>query len=211
MGDTERKRELRPNAASFYIFLSKLIAVKVWLTSRFENSLCMSKIIHTWKRIKLVEETVTLPNAQSCQHTSIVHPGASVILPIDSNGNIVLINQYRPSVRKWLLELPAGTIEPQESPQQCAQRELEEEAGYCANELISLGQVTPMAGFCDEIQHFFIAKDLQESHRYACDDDEIIEVVTLSLTQIEQAIVDNTLTDAKTIACISKAKLSGYI
>ena len=82
-------------------------------------------IIHSWKRISLVEELIELPNGKQIVHTTIAHPGAAVILPIDDNGNIVIINQYRPSLKKWLLELPAGTLENNEPIEECACRELE--------------------------------------------------------------------------------------
>ncbi|AQM20882.1 MULTISPECIES: NUDIX hydrolase [Vibrio] len=171
----------------------------------------MSKTIHTWKTISLVQEDVTLPTGKSIEHTTIVHPGAAVILPITEQGDIILINQFRPSLKKWLLELPAGTLEKGELPAECAHRELEEETGYSASELITLGQVTPLAGFCDEIQHLFVAKQLSKTARLSCDDDEVIEVVTLSIQELEQKIITGQITDSKTIACLSKAKLCGYL
>jgi len=167
--------------------------------------------IHSWKQIALVEETMTLPNGKEITHTTISHPGAAVILPIDANGNIIVINQYRPSLKKWLLELPAGTLERGEPIEACAHRELEEETGYSAQSMISLGQVTPLAGFCDEIQYLFVAKLLSQTQRYQCDEDEIIEVISLPIEQLEQKIIQGEITDAKTIACLSKAKLCGYI
>ncbi|ANU38117.1 NUDIX hydrolase [Vibrio scophthalmi] len=168
-------------------------------------------VIHTWKRISLVEEQVELPNGQQIVHTTIAHPGAAVILPIADNGDIVMINQYRPSLKKWLLELPAGTLENDEPIEQCACRELEEETGYSAATIQPLGQVTPLAGFCDEIQYLFVAKQLSKTARYQCDDDEVIEVIHLPLVQVEQMIINGEITDAKSIACLSKAKLCGYI
>lgn len=171
----------------------------------------MSKTIHTWKTISLVQEDVTLPTGKSIEHTTIVHPGAAVILPITEQGDIILINQFRPSLKKWLLELPAGTLEKGELPAECAHRELEEETGYSASKLITLGQVTPLAGFCDEIQHLFVAKQLSKTARLSCDDDEVIEVVTLSIQELEQKIITGQITDSKTIACLSKAKLCGYL
>ena len=171
----------------------------------------MSKTIHTWKQISLVEEEIKLPTGRMITHTTIQHPGAAVILPITSDGNLVLVNQFRPSLNKWLLELPAGTREGDEDPLHCAQRELEEETGYSAEKFTSLGQVTPLAGFCDEIQHLFVAKQLEQTNRLACDEDEIIELLPFSMSEIEAAIRQGELTDAKTIACIYKAKLCGYL
>ncbi len=171
----------------------------------------MSKIIHKWKTISLIEDNVLLPNGKNITHTTIEHPGAAVILPITYSGNIVMVNQYRPSLKKWLLELPAGTIANNESPMVCAQRELEEETGYSSDEFIEIGQLAPLAGFCDEIQHLFIARNLNKTSRLACDEDEVIEVVELSVHDLEQKIISGELTDSKTISCLSKAKLCGYL
>ncbi|WP_425666906.1 NUDIX hydrolase [Vibrio tubiashii] len=170
-----------------------------------------TKTIHSWKRISLIEESILLPNGKKIAHTTISHPGAAVILPIDENGHIIVINQYRPSLKKWLLELPAGTLESDEPIESCAHRELEEETGYSAKSMVSLGQVTPLAGFCDEIQYLFVAKQLTQTKRYQCDEDEVIDVLSLSVEQLEQKVIDGEITDAKTIACLSKAKLCGYI
>ncbi|WP_423840550.1 NUDIX hydrolase [Vibrio mytili] len=171
----------------------------------------MSKTIHKWKQISLVEEAIALPTGQTITHTTIHHPGAAVILPITDKGDIVLVHQFRPSLKKWLLELPAGTREPEEDPLSCAKRELEEETGFSAEKYTSLGQVTPLAGFCDEIQYLFVAEHLTATHRYEPDDDEVIEVVTLSPKEIDQRIIEGLITDAKTIACLCKARLCGYL
>ncbi|CCN49784.1 putative ADP-ribose diphosphatase [Vibrio nigripulchritudo MADA3029] len=171
----------------------------------------MSRTIHSWKNISLCEEDLNLPTGKPITHTTIVHPGAAVILPILPDNRILLIRQYRPSLKKWILEAPAGTKEPDESPEYCAKRELEEETGYSAGSWHSLGQVTPLAGFCDEIQHLYVAKDLKKTDRLSCDDDEVIELLPHSLEDIENAIRNDELTDAKTIASIYKAKLCGLL
>ncbi|EKO3557687.1 NUDIX hydrolase [Vibrio metschnikovii] len=171
----------------------------------------MIKTIHHWKNIALVEETIIYPNGQTLVHTTIKHPGAAVILPITADKRIIVIRQFRPSLKKWLLELPAGTIENNETALECAQRELEEETGYSGEQFFELGQVTPMAGFCDEIQYLFVAKQLTKTQRFQCDDDELIEVLSLTMEELEQYIIDGDISDAKTIACLSKAKLCGYV
>lgn len=171
----------------------------------------MTKIIHQWKHIQLVEQSVTLPTGKEILHTTIVHPGACVILPVADDGSILMIRQFRPSLNKWLLEIPAGTMEMAESAQICAQRELEEETGYRANQLIELGTLTPLAGFCDEIQHLFVAKGLTLCQSLSCDDDEVIEVLFMPLSLLEEKIISGEICDSKTIACLSKAKLCGYL
>ena len=171
----------------------------------------MKSNIHKWKSLSLVEEDVSLPDGQTIIHTTVVHPGAVVILPILKNGQILTINQFRPSLNDWILELPAGTMEANEDPIISAMRELEEETGYSAQTFIPLGQMHPCAGFCDEIQYVFIARDLSKTQRLVCDDDEIIEVKPQSVETLDQLIVNGQITDSKTIACLYKAKLSGLI
>ncbi|MFV0575390.1 MAG: NUDIX hydrolase [Vibrio sp.] len=170
-----------------------------------------TRLLHQWKNIQLVEEDLTLPNQKNITHTTIVHPGATVILPITSQGEVVLLRQYRPSLRKWIYELPAGTIEHGEQPIECAKRELIEESGYDAQQWFELGQCTPLAGFCDEIQHLFVAKDLTHLGTLSLDEDELIEVICEPVATIENWIRENIITDSKTIACLSKAKLCGFL
>lgn len=169
------------------------------------------RTLHQWKTLALVEETLTLPNKNTITHTMITHPGAAVILPIDGDGNILLLRQYRAAIKRWLVEIPAGTMEHGESPADCAYRELIEETGFKSNSLTSLGEITPLAGFCNETQYLFIATDLEPSCEYNADDDEVIERFTMTKMQLQQAIIDGEITDAKTIACFSKAVLCGSI
>lgn len=168
-------------------------------------------VLHRWKNIQLAEIDVDLPNGKSIRHTTIIHPGAAVILPITDGGDILLLRQFRPSLNKWILELPAGTIENNESPIECARRELIEETGYSAQHFEPLGQCSPLAGFCDEIQHLFVAKGLSPNQSLSPDDDEVINVIKVSLNDIENWIKTDEITDGKTIACLSKAKLCGFL
>ncbi|WED29351.1 NUDIX hydrolase [Vibrio sp. DW001] len=171
----------------------------------------MPKLIHQWKQLSLIEREMTLPNRVKVIHTTVTHPGATVILPIMSNGDILLLKQFRPSIDDWLYELPAGTLEHDELPIDCAMRELEEETGYSAKHFQSFGELIPLAGFCDEIQYLYIAKDLSQTARLTCDADEVIEILYLSIREVEDMIVNGTIIDSKTIACLLKAKLLNYI
>lgn len=171
----------------------------------------MGREIHRWKNIQLIEDDVVLPNNKAILHTTIVHPGAAIILPITDDGKIVVTHQYRPSVKRWVIEIPAGTLEPGEEPINCAERELEEETGFSAQNFIPLGELVPLAGFCDETQYLFIARQLQKTDRLECDEDEVINVRSYSVTEMESLIVQNEITDSKTIAALYRAKLAGYL
>jgi ADP-ribose pyrophosphatase len=171
----------------------------------------MDKTIHSWKGMTLTEQSVTLPSGETILHTSLLHPGAVIILPMTQNNEIIFLRQYRPSLQQWLLELPAGTIEANEAPLACAQRELGEETGYHAESWEHIGKLVPAVGFCNEIQHLYIATNLSVTTGFQCDDDEIIEVFTLSPIQVQQKIASGEIFDSKTIACFVKAQLCGHL
>ncbi|WP_261818246.1 NUDIX hydrolase [Vibrio gallicus] len=171
----------------------------------------MHKIIHKWKSLSLVEEPLILPNKLAISHTSIRHPGAVVILAKLDDNTVLLLNQYRPSIKQWLLEIPAGTMKQDESPLIAAKRELEEETGYSAKRWQSLGTLTPMAGFCNEVQHLFVAEELHLENRLHKDDEEVIELQTITCNDLLQAIQRDDITDAKTIATVAKAMLCGKL
>lgn len=133
------------------------------------------------------------------QRDIIVHPGAAVIVPVQSNGALLLVKQWRRAAQRILLELPAGTLEPGEQPIDCAQRELQEETGYRADCLTPLGGFYSAPGFCTEYLHLFIANGLQESPLVP-DDGEAIDVTTLHLEELLRLIDKGEICDAKTIA-----------
>lgn len=171
----------------------------------------MKHVIHRWKSLSLVEEELSLPNGHTTKHTTITHPGAVVILPILDSGEVLTVNQFRPSLHNWIIELPAGTIENNEQPIVAAMRELEEETGYSAQTIIPLGTLHPLVGFCDELQHLFVAKGLKLTARLACDEDEVITVESYSIESLDQMVINGQITDSKTLACLYKAKLAKLI
>ncbi|SKA12112.1 NUDIX hydrolase [Photobacterium toruni] len=171
----------------------------------------MSIIKHyQWKCFSIEEQPHLLPDGREIPYTSIKHPGAVVIVPIDHNGDLVLVHQYRPAVSQWLFEFPAGTIETEEDIFICAQRELAEETNLAASQWQPIGQLLPVPSFCDEIQYLYVAKELSATQG-ELDDDEIINVVTLSVAEVEQKIAANQIQDNKTLAAFLKARILGFI
>lgn len=160
--------------------------------------------------LQVMDELLRFPSGGLHHHVTVRHPGAVVILPRESNGNLVAIRQYRHAVRQTLLEFPAGTLEPAEQPMDCAKRELAEEVGRRAEIWQDLGQLLPAPGFCNEIQYCYYAADLS-SCETDLDDDELIEVVTLSPAEIETAIRDGQMKDGKSISIFMRAKLFGLL
>ncbi|WP_279146890.1 NUDIX hydrolase [Photobacterium carnosum] len=165
---------------------------------------------YQWKCFSIEEQPHLLPDGREIPFTSIKHPGAVIIIPIDSNGDLILVHQYRPAVSQWLFEFPAGTLEAKEDIFGCAQRELAEETKLEASQWQPLGQLLPVPSFCDEIQYLYVAQGLSATDG-ELDDDEIINVVTLSVSEVEQKIADNQIQDNKTLAAFLKARILGFI
>ena len=126
------------------------------------------------------------------------HGGSAVILPVFDDGTIALVKQYRHPAVKYLLELPAGTLNDRERPEVGAARELEEELGVVAGSLEKLCEFFVSPGFLSEKMWLYLATDLQETAQ-RLEDDEAIEIVRLPIDRALQMITDNEIEDAKTI------------
>ena len=126
------------------------------------------------------------------------HPGSAVIVPVLEDGSIALVRQYRHPAVRYLLELPAGTLNDKEQPAQGAARELEEELGLLAGRLEKLCEFFVSPGFCSEKMWLYLATDLRETSQ-RLEEDEAIEVVRVPLARALQMITDGEIEDAKTI------------
>lgn len=120
-----------------------------------------SRIVHKGRVVTVRVDDVRLPDGKIIVREVVDHPGAVVIAALDAQGCITLVRQYRHAVGQWLLELPAGTLEPGEEPLQTAMRELREEAGLVAGRWDHLGSFFSSPGFVREEMHAFLARDLQ--------------------------------------------------
>ena len=125
-------------------------------------------------------------------------PGAAVVA-VDHAGQVLLVRQLRPAVDAALLELPAGLVDPGETPVDCARRELAEETGYAASALEPLLSFYTSPGFSTELIHVFVATDLREGV-VAHDEEEDIELVRLPLEQAIRQVTEGEISDAKTVA-----------
>ena len=137
-----------------------------------------------------------------------MHPGGAVVLPLKSDGKIVMISQYRYPHNEILLELPAGKLEKDEDPFICATRELTEETGYTSNKITKLGKIYTTPGFCDEILHIYLAEDLTPGNHAREEGEEGMEVIELTLEEIEEKIRKGKIVDAKTICGLSMYRLN---
>lgn len=151
---------------------------------------------------KVYRIDLKMPDGQTIARDLIHYIGAAVILPILADGSIVFIRNYRFAVNEHVLELPAGMIDPGESPQICAERELTEETGYSAGKLEKLGAFCTAPGSSDEIIHAFLATDLKAGSQ-ALEGYEQIDVEIVPGGRVKQMVADGTIHDAKTISALT--------
>jgi len=132
----------------------------------------------------------------------VVHPGAVVILPLKENRKIVFVKQYRHGAEEELLELPAGTLEEGENPEECALRELEEETGYKASEIKLLGMHYASPGYSTEVFYSFVASGLKKGTQ-KLEIDEDISIVEYDMKDVLKLVKDNVIRDSKTLATLA--------
>lgn len=165
-----------------------------------------SRLVYDGGLLKVYYDTVELINGKTAWREVIRHPGAVVVVPIDNEGNIHLVRQYRYPYGKVVLEVPAGKLEYGEEPFLAAQRELSEEIGAEARQWVELGEMLPTPGFCDELQHVYLAEGLTFGDIHP-DEDEFLEPVVMPLEEAVAMAVDGRLEDSKTVAAILRAYL----
>ena len=157
--------------------------------------------IFNGKIVNLRVDEVLLENGNKSTREIVEHNGAVAILAINEKGKIFLVKQFRKPFEKELIELPAGKLEPEEKPEECAIRELEEEIGYRPKKIEKLNSIYTSPGFSNEEIHIFLASDLEKTkiHR---DEDEFMDVMEVSLEEIKKMIDNEQIHDAKTIVGI---------
>ncbi len=160
-----------------------------------------SESVYEGKIINVAVDRVLLPDGGQTTREVVKHANAVVIVPIDDEDNVMLVRQYRYPTEQALLEAPAGGIEESETPDDCAQRELQEEVGFASRNLRNLGGFWSAPGFCDEFMYVYLAKDLIPS-KLDSDEDENIQVETIPMSRIPQLIRLGEIQDAKSIAAL---------
>ena len=157
-------------------------------------------------RIRVREDTVAIAGIEGVHSREIVEtPDAVVIVPVDAEGNVLMVEQYRNAAGRVLLELPAGGLEPGETPLACAQRELREEAGHSAASWTRLGAFYTVPGIASELMHAFLAADLTEDPLPA-DVDEDVEMRRVAWGEALRMARGGELMDGKSIAALLLAE-----
>jgi ADP-ribose pyrophosphatase len=159
--------------------------------------------IHKGKIFSLWGGQVALDNGEVATREYIRHSGGVGIVPV-IDGKVILIRQFRISIERELIELPAGRLEPNENPMECAARELEEEIGYRAGKLIRLSSYFASVGNSNERMYLYLALDLEKTERHLEADERIREVV-LPIEQIKEKLVNQEFEDSKTIIGLREA------
>jgi ADP-ribose pyrophosphatase len=145
------------------------------------------------------------PDGRETKLDIIEHGGSVLIIPIDKDGNLLFVRQYRHATGKDLLELPAGTLHAGEDPQVCAGREIREETGFAAGRLEKVGQFYLAPGYSTEFMHVYIARDLTPDPLQA-DADEFITLETIPMATAIEMAERGEMPDAKSLAGLFLAK-----
>lgn len=156
-----------------------------------------SKSIYQGKIISLAVEDHQLLDGSVYPFEVIHHQAAAAVVPVDG-GDIILIHQYRPAIRQYIWEIPAGILEAGETPLECVSREIVEEIGYEGEDFQKIAAVFTGAGFCDEVIHIFecrLGKEVGINHEGS----EVIEVHRFSREQVNKMLQAGEIQDAKTL------------
>ena len=153
--------------------------------------------------IRVHVDDIELPNGKPATREIVEHPGGVCVAALTDRNTLTFVRQYRYPYHKVLLELPAGKLEKGEDPLTAGLRELEEECGLKASRVRSLGCVYPTVAYCSEIIYLFLATGLTETKQHF-DEDEFLETVELSLDEAVEMVMNNEITDSKTVAMVLK-------
>ena len=163
-----------------------------------------SQRVYSGRLLKIDRDEVLLPNGRTTDLEMVRHPGASAIVPFIGD-DVLMVRQFRYASGGFILEVPAGTLQPGEEPEACARREVEEESGHRAGRLVLMASIRTTPGFTDEIIHLYAAYDLTLVAQ-RLDHDEVLTVERLPLAHALELIRDGGIVDAKSICALMLAR-----
>ena len=170
---------------------------------RYKPVVHKTTALYRGKSYRFVREEISLPAGGRVEIGFVRHPGSTAIVPLFEDGSVALTLQYRHPVGEYILEIPAGTMEPGESPETCARREVEEEIGWRAGELQALGGVHVLPSYSDEVIHIYVARQLTRTAQNL-DEDELIQVVRYPFKAVMEMIAEGQITDAVSIMALQQ-------
>ncbi len=165
-----------------------------------------SRDIYKGKIVHLHIDDVELVDGSRAKREIVEHDGGVTVIPVDNDGNVYCVRQYRYAFGDSIIETPAGKLEKGEDPFECARRELSEETGFTAGEYVYLGEFYPSPGYCHEKLYAYLALNLSKGKAHL-DEGEFLDVVKFSLDELVDMVMRNELSDAKTIIAVLKAKM----
>lgn len=155
--------------------------------------------------IHLYKDDVLLPNGKNGVREVIRHPGAVCVIPVTDNGEVVFVNQFRYAFNKVTLEIPAGKLEKGEDHLEAALRELSEETGLSAKNIVPMGELYTTPALIDEVIYMYLATDLSQGEQHL-DEDEFINTVKIPLEKASEMVMNGEIKDSKTQVMILKAE-----
>lgn len=171
----------------------------------YRETLVRSEHIFTGRVVRLVVDTVRLPDGRETTREVVHHHGAVGLVPVTETGDVILVRQWRHAAGRAMLEIPAGTLSPGEDPEECARRELAEEIGQAPGRLERLTTLFTSPGYVAEAITIYLARDLQPQEAES-DEDENLQIVPLSLAKAVQMCHSGEICDGKTIAALLLAR-----
>lgn len=169
----------------------------------FEEKTLKENIIYEGRIITLHVDDIELPDGSRATREIVEHSGGVCVAAMTESKELYFVRQYRYPYKKILLELPAGKLEKGEDPLKAGIRELEEECGVVADEVIPMGTVYPTVAYCSEIIHLFAAKGLKSTSQHL-DEGEFLDVEKIPLEDAVKMVMDGEISDSKTVALVMK-------
>jgi len=166
-----------------------------------EHKRLQRDLIYKGHIVNVYEDTMQLPDGRTAKWDFIEHKGAAAIIPVDHDGKNIMVRQYRNAPEQYVLEIPAGGLNPGEDMATCAARELEEETGYRSDHIEHLVTIYTTVGFCNEKIGIYCGFDLVPT-KQNLDEDEYVSLEKYTLEELVSFIYDGTIMDGKTIAGI---------
>lgn len=160
-----------------------------------------AETIFDGKVIKVEVANVELANGKTATREIVRHKGAVGILAVSEEDKIILVKQYRKALEQTIIEIPAGKLEIEENPEDCAIRELKEETGYTASNIDFIHKFYTSPGFANELIYLFEARNIIKGDA-SPDEDEFVEILELSIDEVNNLIANGQIVDAKTLVAI---------
>ena len=164
-----------------------------------EEKTLSSKLIYDGQTLKLRVDTVQIAGGSTSIREVVEHKAVICVVAVDANDNVLMVKQFRYALGKELLEIPAGGIDGEETPEEAVRREMQEETGYLPKKIVRLAGFYSAPGFCNEYLHLYLATDLTPS-RLSAEDTESIKLERLPISKIPCLITSDRLEDSKSIA-----------